>query len=373
MKKDRLDILGQKIASVDRHFVHLLARRVRLAKEVAMIKIEDGSPLYRSQKEKERLDQVSKWAEEEGVNPEFARSLLYPVIGESCKNQMVIVDSLRLGNSSEKFNPTYEELQANLIRLTESWAPKYDLEYDREHPATAALTKFEHGVIDRIISQSCDGKYALDLGCATGKEIRRLSKRFRKLQGFDISPAMVEFGLKGVAKEGLKNINLEVHDIESRFPVEDCSVSFLIMNNGTGSDVQNLSFVFSEIRRVLKPHGRFLISFYNKEAWAQRTFFPWPLGLVAGIDQERNCLEVRLGNELIPIFAQPYTLSEIKGMIPDRLCVLESYTYPVLTSILPTEIIESIKPVGTIQELDDIIVQTETGLGAYIIVAGKKV
>ena len=180
MKKDRLKILAQRLVSVDRHFVHLLARRIHLAKEVAMIKVEDGSPLYRSQIEKERLDQVSKWAEEEGINPEFARSLLYPIIGESCKNQMVIVDSLRLGSSSEKFNPTYEELQANLIRLTESWAPKYDLEYDREHPATAALTKFEHGVIDRIISQSCDGKYALDLGCATGKEIRRLSTQALK-------------------------------------------------------------------------------------------------------------------------------------------------------------------------------------------------
>lgn len=372
MKKNRLNTLGKRLRSIDRHLVHLLARRVFLSREVAMIKVEDGTPLYRKDVEKERLDLISQWAEEEGINPEFARSLLYSIIGESCKNQMGIIDSLRLGNEVEKFTPSYAELQANLLMLTEYWAPRYE-SYALGNTATAAIVNFERELIDRTLSNFRKKTLCLDLGCATGQEIRRLSKRFSNLIGLDISKSMVDVGRKKISEEGKNNVTLEIHDIEKRLPVGDQTVSFLIMNNGTGSDIDNLPFVLSEIVRVLEPGGRFVISFYNKEAWTQRVYFPWPLGLVAGIDQDRNCLEVKFEKEIVPIFAKPYSLDEVKNMMPRKLCLLSWSTYPTLTSILPKEIIEETAPQDLILRLDNEIAQNDHNLGSYIIISGERV
>jgi len=371
-KNNRLDIVGKRLKAVDRHLVHLLARRVFLAKEVAMIKVEDKTPLYRKEVEEDRLNLVSEWANEEGINPEFARSLLYSIIGESCKQQMMIIDSLRLGKMVEKFTPTYQELQKNLLRLTEYWASRYE-RYTAGNPATSALVIFERNIIDTTLSGLGNREMCLDLGCATGKEIRRISRRFSKLLGFDISTPMIKTGKEKISLTKKTNVKLMVHDVENSWPLKDGSVSFIIMNNGTASDVKNLTFVFNEVVRVLKPGGRFVMSFYNKEAWTQRIFFPWPLGLVAGIDQDRDCLEVKLEKETIPIFAKPYTLDEVKEMVPRQLCLLSWHTYPTLMSVLPKEIVEETLPKGLIHRLDNELAQTDHGLGSYVIISGERV
>jgi ubiquinone/menaquinone biosynthesis C-methylase UbiE/chorismate mutase len=368
-----LEILAGRLESVDRHLVHLLARRIHLAREVVMIKLQGANPLYRPKIETDRLNQVSAWASAEGINPEFARSILYSIIGESCKAQMVVADKFRLEGTFEKFTPSRDELRGNLVALADAWAPRYESEYGLAHPATLEFNKYEQALIDQMASQAPDRALVLDLGCATGREIRRLSKRFRKLRGFDISESMIEQGNLILADGSVNNVCLEVCDIEQRLPVEDSSVSLVIMNGGTGSDVFELKRLLIEIKRVLKPHGRFVLSFYNKESWAQRVFMPWPLGLVAGIDQDRDCLEVWSGNGIIPIHAKSYTIKEIEELMPDHLCPLQISTYPTLSAVLPPEITSATKPDDTVDLIDTLIAQTEMGLGAYVVIAGEKV
>lgn len=368
-KNNRLEILAKRLLSVDKHLIHLLSRRIRLAEEVAMVKLEEDSPLYRPEIEAKRLDQVEDWASQEGVNPEFARSLLYSIIGESCKKQIGLTDSLRLGENVERFNPSYEELRKNLIELTRMWAPLYD-QYGSGHQATLASIAFERNLIDSTIEKLPDKDLCVDIGCATGSELHRLSSRFKKLLGLDISPDMIRIGSEKVNK--FTNVDLRVHDAETTWPIHDASVSMLIMNNGFCSDIANLNFVLSEAFRVLKPGGYFVVSAYNKESWTQRFYFPWPLGLAAGIDQERNCLEVRVGNRLIPIFAKPYTLKEFQDIMPRHLCLMTHTTYPVLTSILPSEVIEDTNPDGFIGDLERSLESVEHNLGSYIIASGRK-
>lgn len=371
--KNRLLTLAARLKSVDRHMVHLLALRTKLASEVAMIKIEDSTPLYRESIETDRLNAVSEWARMDGINPEFARSVLYPIIGESCKTQMTLIDQLRLKGVAEKFNPTLQELRQNLISLTDAWALQYDDYYGTGHPATVAFSQYEQSIIDDNIRALGNNDFVLDLGCATGRELRRIAHRFKRLQGFDISHSMIEVGRMLNEDRQLKNLRLHVHDIETQLPLTDNSVSMVIMNCGTGSDVSDITSTFAEIRRVLMPGGRFVISFYNREAWTQKVFFPWPLGLVAGIDQDRNCLEVYDGTKYVPIFARPYSLGEIESLIPSHLSILSSATYPTLAAILPPEIIEATNSDGVIAKIDNAIAQLETGLGAYIVISGRKV
>ena len=76
--KNRLSIPAERLAVLDRHLVDVLAKRtLALVHEVAMIKAEDRIALLRSATETERLDAIAAYAKEKGLNPEFARTMLY--------------------------------------------------------------------------------------------------------------------------------------------------------------------------------------------------------------------------------------------------------------------------------------------------------
>jgi SAM-dependent methyltransferase/chorismate mutase len=369
--KDRIKKLGQRILMVDRLLVHLIARRNHLAAEVAMIKIEDNQPSYNKEREAKRLSDVANWAEEEGVDPFFAQSMLYSLIGESCKTQLKVVDKYRMGEEVEHFNPTYREMRYNLLELTRMWSEIYDESYGSDHPTTRALINFERNTVDKMIQDLPDRDLVIDLGCATGRELRRIAGQFNQLHGLDISPDMIRSGKSVLKKEEVENVELEVYDIEKILPFDDNSVSMVIMNCGTGSDIRNITFVLSEIKRVLKKEGRFLISFYNKDAWTQRVFMPWPLSGIASVDPDRECLEVSFKERRIPIFAKPYSLDEAVDMLPSGLVPVQHSTYPALSSILPKEVIESTGE-DIVNRLDGIINSEVTGLGSYVVIAGRK-
>ena len=372
----RLGVIGKKIDALDRLLVHLLAMRQIMSAEVGMVKIEEDLPIYNKEKEIQRLQNVTDQAGMEGVDLDFIRGVIASVINQSCKIQTIQRDDFMQGGKAEKFNPTHEELRENLMELTATWSTRYDKDYGEAHPATKALRDYEHKVIDIAVKHAPDREFLLDLGCATGIESRRLQREFNKLQGFDISDQMIRVGLGILDFDRVSNIDLKVCDIETGIPLEDSSVSMVIMNGGTGSDMSDFDFVLREIRRVLKPHGTFVISFYNKEAWIHRMFFPWPLGLMAGVDLDRNCLEVKVGTRRIAVYAKAYSVSEIVDMFDQNSMVLNSYvTYPTIASILPAEMVsppklpEITKVIGS---LDEVIANGSEPLGAYIVVSGRK-
>ena len=92
MKKS-LDLkkLGERIAKTDLALMAVLARRSKLTKQVAQYKIKNGQKFVRLNIEKQRLDAVRKWAKAHGMDPNFAQQILYSVINESCKQQLVEV------------------------------------------------------------------------------------------------------------------------------------------------------------------------------------------------------------------------------------------------------------------------------------------
>jgi SAM-dependent methyltransferase/chorismate mutase len=368
----RLDLIASKLVSVDRHLVHLLARRNRLAAKVAMIKLEAGDPLIYLDIEKKRQEAVAEWAEKEDVDPRAACAMHYQFIGESCKSQAKLADKHRVHKSAEKFNPTQEELRGNLMQLTAKWAPEYD-SYGEACAATLALREYENQAIDRAISQAPDSELGLDLGCATALVSRRIRGKFARLQGYDISPEMIEVGYKALALDATANIDLDVQDIETGIPLPSKSVSTVIMNGGTGSDLFDLDTAIQEIKRVLKPQGTFMLSFYNRDAWTQKTFFPWPLGLAACVDADRNCLEVIFKKELFAIHAKLYTTAEIEEKLGSRhMTPLVCNTYPMLSSILPSDIANQSGIKEMLNKLDGDLAQNGNELGTYIVVTGKK-
>jgi len=121
------------------------------------------------------------------------------------------------------------------------------------------------------------GQTVLDLGSGAGFDLLIAADKVGsagRVIGVDMTDAMIETARANVAKAGLRNVEVRKGLIEA-LPVEDGSVDWVISNC-----VINLSpekeRVFREIRRVLKPGGRFSISDIVAEDLPQ-----WILGHMA--------------------------------------------------------------------------------------------
>lgn len=344
--------------------------------QVADVKMRDGIPFIRREVEEDRLNDVRKLATQEGLDPNFLSTLLYMIIGESCKGQLERRDGPPTAVlSDEDDTARYEELKRHLLELTNAWAPSYDGHYTDGYFATRVYTAWEHEAIQAHAGDMFLPQGALvDLGCATGRMSFLLADTisFTSVEGFDISRNMIA-SARSLARSCSYEANFCTHDFELEgIPCRDESVSFVVMNLGTGSDVKDFSGVLMEIRRVLIPGGRFAISFYNRDALLYRCgFMPWPTGLTAEFNTITNTLDVRSCGKAYTIYARPYGVAEVRGLFDDELRVMRADTFPSVSAILPTDVIEGKPEAETaMTEVDKLL--TSSGMGAYILVLGEK-
>ena len=127
----------------------------------------------------------------------------------------------------------------------ETWSQRYDDPgngfFDLENPVVRPwLDDVPPGV-------------AIDVCCGTGRQTAYLHEIGHDVRGFDGSPHMLE-----LARAKLPNIPFEVAQVDD-LPVDDASVDlvtcFIAMDH-----VQDLSPVFAEFARVLRPGGTVVLS-----------------------------------------------------------------------------------------------------------------
>lgn len=364
--------LGDRLYKIDILFVSLLKRRMDLALQVGEFKIKNGGKIFRSKIEAKRLAQVRAEARKYKLNPHFVESILYPIIGESCKQQMIHLQKVNTHHREPKNEEEwYRLLKKNLLLLTKRWSDSYDEHYDKAFFATHSYFEFEKQLLEQEIKQISNRGIALDMGCATGRLTTKLSPSFKQVVGYDLSPHML---IKANAKrQKSPNISFVEADLEKGIPRADNSVSFVAMNFGTASDIRGISGVLEEVERVLVHGGRFFFSFYNRDALLyQWDFIPWPVGLAAEINIHKHCLDVHLGAKVLSVYARPYTVKEVRKLFPSGMKLSKVLTHPTISSILPHDLFEG-KP-----SIQKSVVDIDRHLakscdGAYIIAVGKKV
>ena len=140
-------------------------------------------------------------------------------------------------------------------------APDYSRDDITAAPAEAVAASFGCG--DPLAFAEVKlGQTVLDLGCGAGLDLIIAAGRVGpegRVIGVDASADMLDLAAKNIDKAGIaERVTLREGVIEA-LPVEDASVDWIISNC-----VVNLSpdkgQVFREIRRVLKPGGKALIS-----------------------------------------------------------------------------------------------------------------
>jgi ubiquinone/menaquinone biosynthesis C-methylase UbiE/chorismate mutase len=399
---DYMKKLGEDFVAVDRLIMDLIKRRMDLAQLVARQKIRDAAEkktaestksgktqgdenyleIYNRQRELDRLKGIKSHADRIGLDSDFAQAILYLLFGESIKEQVKLLQKTQqLDLETAEDKDRQAQLRQNLIELTEYICEKYDSGYSEVYYATDAYGKFEAELLAADIAKLRHRKLALDLGCGTGSLSLDLAtlRKFEQVRGYDLSEDMISVANRKRQQMGAENVIFERRDIEAgEFPAETGSVSYVVMNVGTASDMVDLPKMLATVGRVLEPGGRFFLSFHNKDALLYKSrYLPWPTSLAAAFNSYTNCLDVRHHEKVFSIFTQLHSEKSVKEMMPPTLEIDEVTSYPVLSSILPNDLFTSLTP-ETIDEIDRGLAKSAassalSSAGAYLILSGKKV
>ena len=99
------------------------------------------------------------------------------------------------------------------------------------------------------------GAAAIDIGCGVGRLTRALASRFDHVEGFDVSPKMIELAREHNA--GRAAVTFTAIERAGKLPVDDASVDFVLtlqVLQHIPSRAVQLSYV-REAGRALKPGG----------------------------------------------------------------------------------------------------------------------
>ena len=232
----------------------------------------------------------------------------------------------------------WEELKQVHLDLSAAAAAEYDEMYAQSNFATGIYMRYEEDLIEETITGISDRKQALVLGSGTGRESFALAEKFEKVVGLDFCPEMTRQAQANQEKRKIKNTHFMTLDVESDpLPFPDQSVDFVNSSFGMGSFVLNPAPFFQEIRRVLKPDGRVIFSFYNSQAFVNQLELGWAPAIASRLNHQEETLEVHFQGKSFHIPVVPYSVPEIKAELLKVFQIRSISTFPSISSIFPQQ------------------------------------
>lgn len=379
--QEELAQIGTELAALDLTLVACVARRIELSLKVIQAKTRASQgavpQIVRPDIEKKRIVEVSELAAQLGVERSLAEAIESILINASIKAQVAT-----LANPPGPI-PSSEQLVKNLLALTADVAEGYG-KVSKTHgscPTTDAVRRFETEAISEAIEAlEIPRELIVDVGCANGQELLRHAQRFSRGLGLDISPEMIGAGIAAAgpqdnhASSRVTFVNVNVEEVG--IPAKDGEASFVILNNGTGSDFLDLPKVLAEITRVLKVGGRFFASFHNAAAVTARGApLPWVSAMRATPDRDRQTMRVRTADGKVhEIPGQAYSRGDVERATPDSLQALSVVTFPHTLSLLPSGVLaHNPKLRQELVKIDRAMATAGHDGGSYLMVSGVKV
>ena len=129
----------------------------------------------------------------------------------------------------------------------DSWSKTYDQDENRTRDLDAKVFR-------RTLSKMRP-LAALELGCGTGKNTLYLAKIAKAVTALDFSGGMIARAREKVAA---KNVSFARADLTKKWPVARASFD-LVVCDLVLEHIEDLDFVFSQARRVLKRGGLFFV------------------------------------------------------------------------------------------------------------------
>ncbi len=146
--------------------------------------------------------------------------------------------------------------------------------YRESHGAAASLLNYRLALIRRLLAPRLGG-VLLEIGCGPGVHLFPLAHSYSRAIGMDLSPNMI------AVAEALRrthpcaaDIELHAECAERLISIKDNSAD-AVLCAGAFEHMPDKPAVLEEVRRVLKPGGRFVCLTLNDDYLWYRRFAPW--------------------------------------------------------------------------------------------------
>ncbi|ASC70057.1 2-methyl-6-phytyl-1,4-hydroquinone methyltransferase [Halomicronema hongdechloris C2206] len=194
------------------------------------------------------------------------------------------------------------ELQQQKARFFDLWAPRYDW---------MIPSVFYQAVHQRLLSYVTlpATPHVLDIGCGTGRLLRRLGTHYPALTGvgLDVSAEMLRQARSALPDTTRFDFVQGRSDAMPLSPAEFdaafCTISFL--------HYPDPARVLDNIRQILKPQGRFYLADYAPSRWSgqNRQYLPLSPG---GLRFYNATAREQLGSQVnLPVISHHYLLGPV--------------------------------------------------------------
>ena len=134
------------------------------------------------------------------------------------------------------------------------------------HPKHLARTPWHDWYVEYLAPTDV----VLDVGCNNGAHTLRAAERARAVVGMDYDPCQLQVAAATARGRSLGNVHLMAWDITAAFPFPDAHFDAVLFLDVI-EHIHPRVAVLREIRRVLKPEGRLLVSAPNRDtSWRRR-------------------------------------------------------------------------------------------------------
>ena len=125
-----------------------------------------------------------------------------------------------------------------------------------DHSMIEKHWKIYPSLLDKIAQDVETGGTVLEVATGTGLVALKIASAADQVHAIDISPQMIDEAKKKTGKSGIDNVAFSVEDAYA-IPFDDGMFDTVICNNAL-HNMKHPEDALSEIRRVLKPGGRFI-------------------------------------------------------------------------------------------------------------------
>jgi SAM-dependent methyltransferase len=206
-------------------------------------------------------------------DPPFARggnrARLAPPLSPPCEGGAGGVLSRRCNGSDNRSSPAGREAIV---------AARFDALHARFKPDVAEDDPRAQALLESL--GPLHGRRILDLGCGKGRFARILADRGARVVGLDVSAAM----LAAAGGAGLDRVRGSARRLPFRDASFDAAIAVEVFEH---LEPRAIDDVCDELRRVLRPGGRFVL--VDKNVYAMNARRPWlPALAVKWLDQRRG-------------------------------------------------------------------------------------